>query len=147
MKIVYRFLFGLHLFVGVGALAGGWAAISNPQAPLGAPVEMLKNSPFSDFLIPGILLFAVIGLGNLVAALTFWLKLKLQPYASGFVSCALIIWIIVQCIMIRSIHPLHIIFFSIGVVQGILAAVSIFKQRLFPVKEIISCYKGIKKDM
>lgn len=57
MKRVYRLLFILHLFVGIGAVSGGLAAITNPTEPLGASVELLKNSPFKDYLIPGIILF------------------------------------------------------------------------------------------
>ena len=64
MKKIYRLLFALHAFVGVGAVFGGLAAITNPKSPLGIPIEILKNSPFNDFLIPGIILFTLIGLGN-----------------------------------------------------------------------------------
>jgi hypothetical protein len=45
MRTVYRLLFALHAFVGIGAVVGGLAAIINPQAPLGMPVEQLINSP------------------------------------------------------------------------------------------------------
>jgi len=37
MKKAHTLLFALHLFVGIGALAGGLAAIVNPQDPLGVP--------------------------------------------------------------------------------------------------------------
>ena len=39
------FLFFLHVFVGIGAIGGGLAAILNPQEPLEYGV-LLKNSPF-----------------------------------------------------------------------------------------------------
>ena len=78
MKKVYRLLFILHLFVGIGAMFGGLAAITNPQAPLGISVEALKNSPFNNYLIPGIVLFTIIGLGNVISALMFRYKLKFQ---------------------------------------------------------------------
>lgn len=60
MRTVYRMLFVLHGFVGIGALAGGLATIINPNEPLGVTVDALKNSPFNNFLIPGIILFTVI---------------------------------------------------------------------------------------
>ena len=43
MKLVCRLLFGLHVFVGIGAMAGGFAAIINPQKPLGMSAVYLKN--------------------------------------------------------------------------------------------------------
>jgi hypothetical protein len=147
MKIIYGLLLILHVFVGTGAMAGGYAAISNPQAPLGVSLEILKNSPFSSFLIPGILLFMVIGVGNIIGALTILFKAKYQGYFSGVVSCGLVIWIIVQCIMLRTIHALHIIFFTLGAIQGFLSAVIIFNQKLFPANHIITYYKGTKKDI
>jgi hypothetical protein len=145
MKLIYRLLFALHVFVGIGALAGGLAAITNPKAPLGAPVEMLKNSPFNDFLIPGIILFAIIGVGNITSALIFFFKSKYQGYLSSVFSWALVIWIIVQCIMINAIGLLHVIFFIIGLVQAALSAVILFEHGLFPTNIILSLIKKNKE--
>ena len=53
----------LHFFVGIGAIFGGSAAILNPEAPLGMPVDVLRMGPFDNFLIPGFFLFTVLGAG------------------------------------------------------------------------------------
>jgi hypothetical protein len=111
IKVLHRVLFGLHLLVGIGAMAGGFAAISNPQSPLGAPVDMLKYSPFSDFLIPGILLFGIIGIGNVVSTVFVQRNPWYLPYVSSVFGGALVIWIVVQCIMLRSVAFLHVLFF------------------------------------
>lgn len=132
MKALHRILFGLHLLVGVGAMAGGFAAISNPQSPLGAPVDMLKYSPFSNFLIPGILLFAVIGIGNVVSAVFVKRNPWYFPYVSSVFGWALVIWILVQCILLRSVVFLHVLFFLIGLVQASIAMFFLFHRRLFP---------------
>lgn len=132
MKILYRFLFVLHVLVGIGAMAGGSAAILNPHQPLGVPVDILKNSPFDNFLIPGIILFAIIGVGNLLSATTLCLKSKFQGYISSVFGWALVIWIIVQCIIINSIVFLHVSFFVIGLVQATLSAIILFKKNMFP---------------
>lgn len=133
MKTLYRILFILHTFVGVGALVGGIAAILNPHQPLGMPVEALKNSPFNNFLIPGIILFAVIGLGNIIAAFLVLKKSKMMGFISSIFSCGLVIFIVVQCIMLNTVHFLHVIYFSIGLVEFVLSAIIMFKQRLYPV--------------
>ena len=131
-KIIESVMIILHILVGVGALAGGLAAITNPQAPMGiSAADTLKNGPFTDFMIPGILLFTVIGMGNLLAALCIGRDLKVKAYISGMFACALIIWIIVQCIMLETIHFLHILYFTIGVVQGILASIRLFQEQGF----------------
>ena len=147
MKRVYSLLFVLHAFVGVGALFGGLSAISNPNAPLGIPIEILKNSPFSNFLIPGIILFTLIGLGNIFCALMFRFKSRFQGYISSVFSCALVIWIVVQCIMLNSIEALHIIFFMIGLFEVALSIIILYEQRLFPINLFVNFYKGIRKEV
>lgn len=146
MKIVNRLLFCLHIFVGIGAIVGGSAAIFHPESPLGMPTEVLKNSPFSDFFIPGIILFSIIGLGNILSSITMYLKVKYQSYISGIFSGALVIWIVVQCIMLNSVVFLHVLFFIIGLVQGVLSITILFEQRLFPTNIIITLSKKILKN-
>ncbi len=117
-----RILFALHLFVGLGAIGGGLAAILNPHAPLGMPVEALRNAPFSSYLIPGIILFVVIGLGNLFGAAALRSRWRLRGYTSFVLGWALMIWIIVQCIMLQDVVFLHVLFFLIGAAIAALAA-------------------------
>ncbi len=142
-RIVYRLLFALHAFIGIGAIVGGLAAILNPLEPLGVPAEILKNSPFSNFFIPGLILFTVIGLGNVICAIMLYFTSSVQGYISTIVSGALVIWIVVQCIMLGEIHALHVIFFSLGFIQGVLSIFILFEQRLYPTNLVCSLYKKI----
>ncbi len=141
MKILYRILLGLHLFIGIGGMFGGLAAILNPHNPMGMSVDDLVNFPFSSFLIPGILLFAVIGLGNVVSGLTLLSKCKYQGYISSIFSWGLVIWIIVQCIMLSAVVFLHILFFGLGLVQATLSAAILFERRLFPANVFLKILK------
>jgi hypothetical protein len=141
MKILYRLLFALHVLVGFGAIGGGLMAILNPQSPGGMPVDALKNSPFSNYLIPGIILFSVIGVGNILSAGMILLKSRFQGYISSVFGWALVIWIVVQCIMLNTIVHLHIIFFTIGSIQALLAMIILFKERLFPADVILNLLK------
>ena len=145
MKAVRRLLLFLHVFVGVGAMSGGLMAILNPERPGGMPTDALKYSPFSNFLIPGIILFALIGLGNVFCAILMIYKIKYQAYVSCTVSAALVIWIIVQCIMLWAVVSLHIIFFVIGLIEGVLSVLLLFQQRLFPANIIINIIEGLEK--
>jgi len=122
----------LHLFIGIGAIAGGYAAVSNPLNPLGAPAEMLKNGPFDNFLIPGLFLMIVLGFGNVMAGVLALLKHKWWEYATGAMGDTLILWIVIQCVILSTIAPLHVIFFLLGVTQGIIALYSMYKGRKFP---------------
>ncbi|HKL78897.1 MAG TPA: hypothetical protein VJ888_00530 [Mobilitalea sp.] len=145
MKLVNRVLFILHALTGVGAMGGGMMAILYPQGPAGMPADALKNSPFSDFLIPGIILFTVIGLGNVFSAIMIIVKSKYQGYISCVFGGALMIWLIVQCIILNAVVALHVIFFVIGFVQAMLGLILLFKDNLFPTNIILNVYKGIRK--
>lgn len=146
MNPVYRLLFILHGFVGIGALAGRLAAIINPNEPLGVTVDALKNSPFNNFLIPGIILFTIIGVGNIISAAALKLDYGLQGYLSSVFSWALIIWIVVQCIMLDDIVFLHVLFLIIGLVEVILSAVILFKQHLFPADLILNFFRKQEQE-
>lgn len=130
----------IHLIVGIGALFGGLLAILNPEAPMGIDVENLPNMPFDSFLVPGLILFVIIGLGNLAGAVIHWKRNVLASYMTGMLGGALVIWIVVQCYMLQVIVALHVIFFLIGCLQGLLALLSIYKQNLFPMNLVGTRY-------
>ncbi len=122
----------LHIFIGIGALAGGFAAVSNPESPMGISPEMLKNGPFDDFLIPGLFLMVVLGLGNLIATAFTLKQHRWWPYISGGMGDILVLWIVIQCFILFTIAGLHIIFFILGAIQSLLAIGVIYQKKLFP---------------
>jgi hypothetical protein len=132
LKTWYRILLALHIFVGIGGLAGGWAAISQPIEPLGVPMELLRHSPFQDYLIPGIILFSVIGVGNIACAVFMLFQWKYRGYSSSIVSFGLVIWIVVQCYMLRTIAFLHVLFFLIGLIKAGLSMSILLEKKQFP---------------
>jgi len=112
----------LQILVGVGAVVSGAMLIADPSgAPLHAPVEMLKGSPFHDFLLPGVILFLVNGVGQLGAGV---LSIRLHRW-SGFIGAVfgfgLMIWIFVQVSMIGGGHVLQYSYFTAGVAETALA--------------------------
>ncbi|SHJ16317.1 hypothetical protein [Lutispora thermophila] len=133
MNRIYIIQSTILCFVGIGALFGGAIAIIDPyEALLGISTELLKKGPFSNFLIPGLFLFIVIGLGHL---LSFWFvkrKMKFHPYLSGAMGCILMAWIVIQCYILETINILHVIYFAIGVIEGLVSLYMLVKLRLFP---------------
>lgn len=76
-----------------------------------------------------------------MSAIALRLDYGLQGYLSSIFSWALMIWIVVQCIMLNDIVFLHILFFAIGLVEAILSAIILYKQRLFPANLILNFFK------
>jgi len=132
MVKIYRFLVVHHIIIAIGALFGGLAAIIDPFEPLGVPNELLNGSPFDSYLIPGLILFTVIGVGNLFSAYTATKRSKHQGYISSVFSWGLMIWIVVQCIMINTIDFLHVLYFVLGLLGAFLAMRILYEQRAFP---------------
>ncbi len=132
MKFLRNISLFLHFFVGLGAIAGGSAAILDPVNPLGITVDALRIGPFSTFLIPGIVLFTIIGLGNILAGVTLIRGYRYGTFCTGAMGVILAGWIGVQCLVLLDIHFLHVIFFVIACVQGLIALVLLREEGLFP---------------
>src|SRR5437588_4306568 len=87
----------LEVFLGLGALFGGGALILAPDGHLlGMPVKLLAGSPFPSFLVPGIILFGLIGVAPLVAAAITLRRQALAPLAAVAVGLTLIGWVSVK---------------------------------------------------
>jgi hypothetical protein len=87
----------LEIFLGIGALAGGIALVVGPRGEIiPLKVSSLAGSPFDTFFVPGLILFSVLGLGPLVAALLVWLRHPLAPLAAFVIGVGLLIWLAVE---------------------------------------------------
>lgn len=126
----------MHYFVGIGALFGGGAAILNPLSPLGVPLDLLINSPFENFLVPGLILFLIIGIGSIISGLMAMLKSNYQGYFSSVSSWALMIWIVVQCFMIRAVAFPHVLYFLIGLAGAVFAFSILDVKQQFPANHL-----------
>jgi hypothetical protein len=105
----------LTAFLALTAFAGGIGLLANFNAP---PVELLEGSPFSDYTIPGMLLFVVVG-GS--AGLAAYLLIRRHPVAalgSVFAGLAILSFEVVEVVVIGSepgvARSLQIFYFSLG---------------------------------
>jgi len=61
---------GLELFLGVGAIGGGAALMLGPRGEIiPLPVSALAGTRFGTYLVPGLILFTVLGVRPLGAAI------------------------------------------------------------------------------
>ena len=87
----------LEVVLSIGALAGGLVLIVAPRGEImPLPLSALAGSPFETYLGPGLILFAVLGLGPLLAARLAWIRHPLAPVAAFVVGAALLIWVGVE---------------------------------------------------
>jgi len=90
-----------EVLIGVGALFGGGQFILAPDGHLlGISVSVLAHSPFSSFFIPGLVLFAVIGIGPIAAAILTYGRPSKAPLAAVLVGVILMGWVTVEMVML-----------------------------------------------
>jgi hypothetical protein len=111
----------LLALLGLGALAGGAALVAQPDGSvMHFDTTLLAGSPFSDFLVPGLILGGLFGIGSLVVAAMGLAHARPAPFLAFAIGCAQMVWIVVELAIIRELSFLHPTFFLVGL--GIAAA-------------------------
>jgi hypothetical protein len=112
----------LLVVTAVNALVAGALFVWEPSgSAMGMDVSYLGPSPFDNYFIPGMVLFFVNGVMNIVAAMA---TLRNHRWANRLVvlqGILLVGWILAQVWMVRDINLLHAIMFFVGVTLMILA--------------------------
>lgn len=129
MPTSVKLLMGLHFVLGAGALLGGGALVLDPGGQLlGMPPDLMRVPVFTNFLIPGLILFFVLGVGPLGVlfslvgkkywkfgeALNVFKPLHWSWAFSLYTGFALIIWITVQIYVLNAASLVHVVYIFLG---------------------------------
>ena len=105
------------IFLGLTSLIGAVPLIVDPSGKmLSMPLSLLEHSPFTSFLMPGIILLTA------NCMLSFWVLALVQRKASRYglwvevQGCVLAGWITVQILMIREVVWAHYVYLSVALV-------------------------------
>ncbi len=99
-KIIRIALIVIELFVGLWAVIGGIGLVAGVIPFLQMPVAYLQGIPFSDYMIPGLLLLIVIGGSFLFAAATILSGRELGVLVSALAGLILIGFEFVEVLII-----------------------------------------------
>jgi hypothetical protein len=89
------------LVLGVRAVLGGGALVFDPSGgAVGLSTTALAGSPFGDFLVPGLVLFTVVGGGSLAVALALFAGRPWAPVGAVLVGIALVVWVLVEGVVV-----------------------------------------------
>ncbi|AGA68233.1 hypothetical protein Desdi_0706 [Desulfitobacterium dichloroeliminans LMG P-21439] len=138
-----KFLILLHLILGMGAVFGGFVLILDPSGGIiKMPISILEHSPFDNFLIPGMILFIILGVfpliisfalvkrwdWNLANRLNIFTKMHWSWAYSLYIGFALIVWITVELFFIKGIALVHVGYIFLGLmIQGVTMLPSVQK--------------------
>lgn len=93
-----RFTLGTLLaFLALNAFGGGFYGMSGAA---GVPLELLDGSPFSNYFIPGLFLFVVVGGSALFASIAVFANSRFARMASFANVLIVFSWLTVQVLII-----------------------------------------------
>lgn len=113
-----RSLIAMEGIMAINAFGGAWYAIGG--AP-DVPTEWLTGTPFRDYVVPGIILGAVVGGSQVAAAVTLRLRHPRAREVSLGAAVVLLTWIVTQLAMIGYVSVLQPIVLAWALVTGALA--------------------------
>lgn len=120
-KLLHFPLSIIQLFVAVGALPAGLLFIIDPTGGVVTmPLTLLADSPFSNFLIPGVLLFLLLGVGNAIGTVGAFKRRRWAGWLAILLGGALIVWIIAQVYWLGFISFLQPLMLSAGTFELLL---------------------------
>ncbi len=110
----------LLLVLAVNAIGGGIYGMAGAKD---IPAEWLNGSPFSDYFIPSLFLFVVIGGSCLVSAILVLGRRHMARQASFFCGILLLAWIMIQFYIIGYVSLLQPAIFLSGILILVLAKI------------------------
>lgn len=123
-----RLVISLCFFSGLSALAGGAELMVWPNgAPWLPPLTVLEHTPFTSFLVPGVLLFVFVGTPNLTAAVGLLLRRRWAGLVSVAAGVALAGWIVGEMLLLRAPSVVEVFFLVIG---GVTASAAEWARRV-----------------
>jgi hypothetical protein len=118
----YLLLF-LIFFQGLSGLFGGAGLVLDPSGrSLQIPIVWLENSPFENYMIPGIILLIVLGVFPLVVLFALLKKINWAWTGTLLLAIALLIWLGVEILIIgyQADPPLQAIYGVVGALMLLL---------------------------
>lgn len=112
------------LLLGVSAVYGGLSLVLDPTGGLlGMPFEWIQGTVFGNYLVPGLVLLGVLGIGSFIVAYGL-LRRSLWAWPAGMaLGVATFVWIVVQLVAIQRYFFLQPVIAAIGVLIVLLLGI------------------------
>jgi hypothetical protein len=112
----------VEVFTGVLAIPVGISFIVDPTgAAMQIPQGWIEATPFGSYLVPGLYLLVVNGLGMIALAALTVARHWLAPWLTATLGVGMIIWIAVQILVMPETMILTWLFLGVGFVLGFVA--------------------------
>jgi hypothetical protein len=106
----------LEVFTALPAMAVGWQLVTDTSGrSVGFPQGWIEATVFGTYLIPGLYLLLVNGVGMLILAGVTIARHWVAPWGTAILGAGLVIWILVQLVVMPEFSFLQAIFGVVGV--------------------------------
>jgi hypothetical protein len=116
--VAYRTLVAVTLFNAVSAVGGGIGMVVADG--LGMPKSLLTDSPFSTFLLPGLILAAVVGGTQTIASVRLLQHRRSAFLWSAVAGFGMVIWVVSEVGFIHVLGWAQMIYLVSGLLQLVL---------------------------
>jgi hypothetical protein len=116
--VVVRSLVALTLFGALSSIVGAVLGVAANGG--GVPLEHLANSPFSSYVVPGLILGVVVGGTQLAAAIALLARHRLALLLSAVAGFGMLVWIFAELAIIRQYSWLQAAYFGLGAMELII---------------------------
>jgi hypothetical protein len=96
-SVIHYLLGGLLVFGALNAFAGGYYGLAGAK---GVPTEWLAGTPFSDYTVPSLILFGILGDSFLVAPVAVFGRARIAKASALTAGAIVLVWIAVQVAII-----------------------------------------------
>ena len=131
MKTISKILIAtLLIFNGAGAIYGGGNLMAYPDgSSIQLSMQWLEQTPFHNYLIPGIILFICNGVFSAFVLAALLLDHKSYPLLVIAQGLILICWIVIQMLMIQTVYFLHYVMGGAGLLLILLGWLSVSQMK------------------
>jgi hypothetical protein len=112
----------LEVFTAIAAIPVGWSLITDPTGGgIGLPSDWIASSVFGTYLVPGLYLFLMNGLGMLAVAILSLVRHWSAPWLTGVLGVGLVGWILVQLVVMPETSTLQWLFLAVGLILAVVS--------------------------
>ena len=115
------------LFLGINGLIGGAIMLSDPfGVPMGMPITYLEHTPFQNFIVPGLCLILIWGVGSFFTLIGLWLRPNWLAGANRMIhehwawsfsvllGVGLFVWLTFQLFTLPAVAPIQYILYGLA---------------------------------
>jgi len=116
MLATRRTLVGLHLFNALSAVGGGIALLAGG---LGVSTTLLRHTPFDSFVVPAIILTAVVGGSATIGATALLAHRRQALVTSGAAGAIMVGWILGEALVVEGFSWLQGLYLLTGSIVAV----------------------------